>query len=132
MSWENVLKQSGNIFVLYSKEEEEMADNYYRAMHDRVVGIFKSEQAIMEWLSKQLTGNRYSLGKGKQLPSLLNEVGMFVVSYYLDEPRTNAYKTRIQDKLKDYNPKSPRYDAAAQKEREDYPEDYRLGLNEGF
>jgi len=86
----------------------------------------------MEWLSKQLTGNRYSLGKGKQLPSLLNEVDMFVVSYYLDEPRTNAYKTMIQDKLKRYNPKSPGYDAAAQKEREDYPEDYRLGLNEGF
>ena len=132
MSWENVLKQSGNIFVLYTKEEEKMADNYYRAMHDRVVGIFKSEQASMEWLSKQLTGNRYSLGKGKQLPSLLNEVDMFVVSYYLDEPRTNAYKTMIQDKLKRYNPQSPAYDAAAQKEREDYPEDYRLGLNEGF
>mgnify|MGYP003119631869 FL=1 len=132
MSWENVLKQSGNIFVLYSKEEEEMADNFYSAFHDRVVGIFKSEQAIIEWLSTQLTGNRYSLGKGKQLPSLLNEVDMFVKSYYLDEPRTNAYKTMIQDKLKDYNPKSPRYDPVAQKEREDYPEDYRLGLNEGF
>ena len=114
------------------KKKKKWLTHFYSAMHDRVVGVFKSEQAIIEWLSTQLTGNRYSLGKGKQLPSLLNEVDMFVKSYYLDDPRTNGYKKRIQDRLKDYNPKSPRYDAVAQKEREDYPEDYRLGLNEGF
>lgn len=83
MNWMDIIKGE-KVYVVYTTEEVEAEDPYYTFNSSEVIGLFSSEDKILEWIERERLTETHN--PPKDLRTILNGLGLHHDSFTVDMP----------------------------------------------